>query len=175
MPRVHHVEKCRRSPGSCSLCSKEIVTGEPYYWWQFAFSPKSIRCNLHPPAQKDLTRSAFWSAIYGIQEEDFTSADDASSLEEARDNVVSELENLKDEIEGNLSNMPDSLQQGSTGELLQERIDALDSVISELQNVDCSVEEPEESDEEDGDEKIQERLDEIRDELTSALGDISCS
>lgn len=179
MPKVTHVAKARRSPGKCSSCGAVIEKGQPYFWWQFAFSPKSIRCNLHRPAPKDLTRSAFWSTVYGIQEETFSGADDSGSLESMRDDVASQLEDLKGEIEGNLSNMPDSLQQGSTGELLQERIDALDSVISELQNVDCSVaaeDEPEDS--EDGgdrDIQIEDRLEEIREELTSALGDISCS
>ena len=176
MPQVHHVSKCRRSPGACSLCSKEIATGEPYYWWQFAFAPKSIRCDNHPPKPKDLTRSAFWGTLLGIQEEDFSGAEDTDAVESLRDDVVSQLEDLKSEIEGNLSNMPDSLQQGSTGELLQERIDALDEAISNLQGVDCTAAEPDDDDDDEAkQEQLDARLQEIRDDLTSALGDISCS
>jgi hypothetical protein len=180
MPRVTKVQKARRSPGNCSSCGVKIEIGQPYFWWQFAFAPKSIRCALHPPAPKDLTRSAFHSTLLGIQEEDFTGPSDSSELESLRDDVVSQLEDLKSEIEGNLSNMPDSLQQGSTGELLQERIDALDEVISNLQGVDCSVaaedEQPaDEEGEEDREAQITERLTEIADELTSILGDVSCS
>jgi len=54
------------------------------------------------------------------------------------------LENLKDETQGSLDNMPESLQSSPTGELLQERVDALDNAISEFEGIDIDYEEPDE-------------------------------
>lgn len=48
--------------------------------------------------------------------------------------------------------MPEGLQQGDTGQLLQERIDGLDSLISELDGVDFTEpDEDENKDDADGD------------------------
>src|SRR5262249_15264378 len=86
-----------------------------------------------------LTVSDFWVAYYSAREafEDaLAGADSFASLEDARSDFASELENIRDEQSDKLNNMPEGLQQGSTGELLQERYDGLDGVISDLQGVD---------------------------------------
>jgi len=73
------------------------------------------------------------------------------------------------------------LQDGSSGELLQGRYDALDECVNTLDSVDFSYDQSEkqggESDDE-YDERIQEekqsRAEEIWSEVTDALGSISC-
>lgn len=123
-----------------------IAKGESYYWWQFK---NSISKNISKsrPRNSQLTQSNYLSTLYGIQEsmEDF-SASEASEVAEFIDDIKGQLEELKDTTEESLNNMPEGLQQGSTGELLQERIDALDSAISELEEIDTDYEEPEEDD-----------------------------
>jgi len=109
------------------------------------------------------------------------------------------LEEIGNECEDKLNNIPDSLQQGPTGELLQERIDALGEVVSNLEGVDITFEgeDPEELTQKEGEsdedfvkrkaaaeadpkqvEKraaLKERIEEIADELDTTLSDISCS
>lgn len=183
MPKVIRVKKCRKSPGKCGRCGTTIEKGQPYLYWEFAYSPKSIRCAAPAcsPKPKDLTRSAFWGTVYGIQEEKWD-ADNIDDMVSRKEDVVGQLEELRDEQEEKKSNMPDSLQDGATGEILQERYDALDGVINNLEGVDISWDEPEKEDDEEDDEfearkteELENRLSEIRTELEDALEDISCS
>lgn len=123
-----------------------IAAGESYYWWQFKNGPKHI--SKERPKQSQLTQSNYLGQLYSIQEQiDDIKCDSPDDLESVVDAIKSDLESLKEETEGSLENMPESLQSSPTGELLQERIDALDSAISEFENIDCSdYEEPEETD-----------------------------
>lgn len=133
-----------------------IKKGESYWWWQFKNSNKSY--SKTQPKASQLTRSGFLSQLYDITDR-MSSIDvsDAAELESVLDDIKSDIENLKDETESSLQNMPDHLQESSSsGQLLQERIDALDNAYSELDGVDCSYDEP--SDEE------------LRDEAISDLG-----
>ena len=187
MPKVYSVKKCRKSPGQCGKCGTKIEKGKPYVFWAFMVGgkggPNHIRCGQAAcyPKPSDLTQSEFWSGVYSLQETGF-SGDTIEDLESSRDGVVSELQSIKDELENRLGNMPDGLQQGSTGELLQERIDALDSVISELESADISFDEPEKEEEESDEEfenrkteELESRCEEIRTELEGILEGISCS
>ncbi len=76
------------------------------------------------------------------------SADD--SLPSEVEDVISEIESLRDEQQEKLDNMPESLQSAPTGELLQERYDALDAWAGELQSLDLC--EPDDEDDADKDE-----------------------
>lgn len=127
MPRVTHVKSARKDN---PVCKK----GESYYWWKFRYGGK--RYSLTRPRQSQLTQSAYFGTVYSTQEmiEDWTGeADDWEGLvDEVRDAVTE----LRDETQDSLDNMPEQLQYSPTGELLQERVDALDSVESELDCID---------------------------------------
>jgi hypothetical protein len=128
-----------------------VNKGQTYYWWKFRYGGKHISTTRPKPSQ--LTQSDYLSQLYTLQEQlaDVSNLDSAEEIKSAIEDIVSELENLKSETEDKLSNMPDSLQSSPTGELLQERVDALDGAISELEGIDLDYEEPDE--------------DELRDEL----------
>lgn len=49
--------------------------------------------------------------------------------------IIAVLEGLKDQCQESYDNIPEQLQEGSTGELLQNRIDNLGDVISELEGI----------------------------------------
>ena len=104
-----------------------------------------------------LTQSEFLSTVYELREriEAFTT----DNLEGEVQEVIDEINTLKDETEDKLNNMPEQLQYGQTGELLQSRIDELDSWISELESVDLEI------DESLSKEEKQEREEEILEEL----------
>jgi len=137
MPRVTFVKKARKDN---PVCKK----GQSYYWWKFRYGGK--RYSLTPPKQSQLTQSAYFGTLYSIQEEvEGYTLEEHSDWEGMLDDIKGQLEELQSETQDSLDNMPEQLQYAPTGELLQERIDALDSAISDI---DC-LDEPEEPDDED--------------------------
>lgn len=126
MPRVHYVKKARKD-------NPVAQKGESYYWWKFRFGGKRYSRTYPRPSQ--LTQSAYFGTLYDlidmINEYDIELGDEGA-VEGLRDEVEGELDSLRDECQGSLDNMPESLQYAPTGELLQERIDALDNAINEL-------------------------------------------
>lgn len=177
MPRVIRVKRARKKQGKCEHCQSPINKGDPYVWWKFRFGRKHVRC-VKPecaPKAADLTQSAFLSALYTIQDSKFE-ADTFEGLESERDDIVSEIENLRDETQEKFDNMPEGLQQGDTGQLLQERIDACEEAANEIQGVDCAAPEKEDEETDEAFEKrLEEEVDEKRTELEEALGNFSPS
>jgi hypothetical protein len=186
MPRVHFVKKARKD-----VEGTEIKAGESYYWWAFRYGGK--RTSKTPPRQSQLTQSEFWGAVYGLQERE---QPDFESLNDTVDEIKSELEQLRDEQEEKKSNMPEGLQEGATGELLQNRYDSIESAIGDLENVDIPDEDtlvnevrdayvPLENDDKSWDDLTKERrkelidkakrekCDELWNEISDALGNIS--
>lgn len=138
--------------------------GESYWWWSFktAYS-SSKRYSKTRPRPSQLTQSEFLSTLYAIQEriEDLEASnfDDIASIESERDDIVSELEQLKDETQDKFDNMPDGLQQGDTGQMLEERVSSLESFISDLEGVSAS---------EDEEEPVQEFINELQQQTCDA-------
>ena len=155
MPRVTTVDKARQDQGKCEKCGTEIKAGMPYLWWKFRYGGKHKRCKACPPKASDLTQSEFLAAVADFQERSFSDAESLDDLESQKDELVSDLESLRDEQEEKRNNMPENLQESATGELLQERYDGIDSVLSELEQLDfsCDEDEPEEPTEPDEERK----------------------
>jgi hypothetical protein len=128
MPRVTHVKSARKD-------NPAVSKGESYFWWKFRYGGKHY--SRTRPRQSQLTQSAYFGTLYGLSEmiEDYelSSSDDLESLVE---DIRGQIEELLEETQGSLENMPESLQYSPTGELLQERIDALEGVDGELDYVD---------------------------------------
>lgn len=154
MPRVNLVKHAARD-----YPEHGIQKGESYYWWKFRYGGKHMSKTF--PKQSQLTQSSYLSSIYELREREFDGGfDDAESF---LDEIKGDLEQIRDDCQGNLDNMPEGLQQGSTGELLQERIDKCDEVINELESV--SIDEPDEGEEWDRDAFV--------DEIESILSELS--
>lgn len=149
MPRVNKVNKAAKDYPEYG-----ILKGEPYFWWKFRYGGKRVS-KTYPKASQ-LTQSEYLGRIYDLQERDIE-GETLEDLENLRDEIVQELEEIRDEQQEKLDNMPEGLQQGSTGELLQERYDTVDGVISELESIDFS--EDEDADE---DVVLEDKADEIR-------------
>lgn len=181
MPRVTHVKAARKD-----VPDTDIKAGESYYWWKFRYGPK--RTSKTMPKQSQLTQSEFWGTVYAMQEREQV---DFDMLSDELDQMKSELEELRDSQQEKLDNMPEGLQQGSTGEMLQNRYDSLDSAVSELDGIDIPDEDTiveEVKDEHDEDdwkalseerqkeliaERKTEKADELWSEITAALENIS--
>lgn len=160
-----------------------IEKGQSYWWWQFKNGPK--RLSKTKPKRSQLTQSNYLSQLYDLEDRiGSAEASDPDELQALVEELTADLENLKEETEGSLENMPENLQSSPTGELLQERIDALDNAISELEGIDLEYEEPDEDEiKEDLDgeeitaelieEKKSERLQEWLDEKIGEVQNIS--
>lgn len=111
MAKVHFVKSARKD-------NPVAKAGESYYWWKPMVGGRggAKRYSKEPPRPSQLTQSEFLSAAYAAQE----------SLDEAKDAdafraVAEEVRELGDETQGKYDNMPEGLQQGDTGQLLEER------------------------------------------------------
>jgi hypothetical protein len=146
-----------------------VKKGDTYYKWRIRTQRggQEFKSKTYPRASQ-LTNSEYKSAAHQINEgleDTLHGAEAMEDLREARDEAVSAAESLRDEQQEKLDNMPEQLQSSETGELLQNRIDALEAFIEELNNLDLDdFEAPEESEQDEGqteDEFVQSKLDEI--------------
>lgn len=138
MARVTHVKAARKTiPETTCGIKGGVSVGQSYYWWKFKRG--GMRYSMTPPKRSQLTQSAFYSAVYSLEDDVIGNATADDGLESTRDDIVSALEEIRDQCQESLDNMPEGLQQGSTGELLQERIDAMDSAISEFEGMSFDV------------------------------------
>jgi chromosome segregation ATPase len=161
MPRVHFVKKARKDYPQAG-----IMKGDSYYWWEFRYG--GTRMSKTPPKPSQLTQSDFLQRIYGINERIEALETDIDNIESERDEIVSELEEIRDECEEKRSNMPDHLQDVGSGEILQNRYDAVDDMINELQNIDLDFEElPDEPNREDF--ESEEEYEEAKEEYDEAV------
>lgn len=139
MAKVFQVKKARKA--FIASDKKEVKIGDPYYWWKFRFGARKTSTTYPKPQQ--LTQSSFMQSLYDIQ--DMISAlSPAEGLDDELQNIVSEIQNLLDEQQSSLENMPEHLQESSSsGQMLQERIDALESWISDLEGINADIDEDE--------------------------------
>jgi hypothetical protein len=137
-----------------------IKKGDSYWHWAFAFGPKCK--SKTQPTRSQLTRSAFLGTLWGIEDglgDRFKGIVSSEDIQSGIDDLISEIEELKDETEGSLDNMPEQLKDADSGQLLQERIDGLESWISELDSIDTDIYD------ELTDEEKQTRIEEIIEEI----------
>lgn len=115
---------------NCSKCGNLICKGESYYKIVERFSSPKIRCAQCKPQRSELTNSEYLSWLYNLQ-------DNLSTLydlreEEAKDELYIELEEQQSDLQDRFDNIPEQLQEGDAGQTLQDRIDSLDSAMSDL-------------------------------------------
>ena len=148
MPRVTTVKKAQKAQGECGKCNTKINKGDSYRWWKFRFGGRYVRC-LKPecsPKPSDLTQSEFYGTLYGIQEsvetalDDFRNGGELGDLASALNDAAGELRELGEECQGKLDNMPEGLQQGDTGQLLENRASECESKADELESAAGEIE-----------------------------------
>lgn len=132
-----------------------IKKGDMHYVWSMKMQRGGVtKRSLDRPRASQLTLSPFKSQAHRINEEieDITLGEepDISILQAAQQDLIDQASELRDETQDSLDNMPEGLQQGSTGELLQERLDALETFIQEIENLGFDVEFTPEEPEDDG-------------------------
>lgn len=171
MPKVHKLKARKAYP------AHGIKKGDTYYKWSLR-AHKAMRGveykSKEYPKPWQLTSSPFRQTLLQIEDRIANiKAEDIADLEAQRDEIAGEINELAEECQGSLDNMPEGLQQGDTGQMLQERVDNLQAWASDLESLNFESEEDtiagleDDATEEDKAEAIQSALDDARDEMQS--------
>lgn len=139
MPKVITIRKAQKAQGSCGNCRKPIEPGDSYRFWKFRYGGKHVRCmaTACSPKASNLTQSEYLSGSASIEETFNEAVSQAACLQDIIDalNEASETTRELGEEQGSkLDNMPEGLQQGDTGQLLEARRDACETVADELES-----------------------------------------
>lgn len=127
MTQAHFVKRARKTNKRLG-----IKKGQPYWWWKFYRRPKQVSQARPRPSQ--LVRSPFVSSVMSVEEN--LAETEKENLADAIASACDELQSLADECSSSYDNMPSSLQQGPTGELLQQRVERCEEIIQELEALD---------------------------------------
>ncbi len=115
--------------------------------------------------------SEFWSTVLEWGERDTPEFDD---LESQIDEIKDAAQNLMDDTQGKFDNLPEGFQQGDTGQLLEERVNALQDCIDNLDGISIDGDFDEGLNENELAEAKQQRAEEVWSEVSDAVS-ISCS
>lgn len=160
MPRVTFVKKARKD-------NPVAKKGESYYWWKFRYGGK--RYSKTYPKRSQLTQSSFKSTYFDLMDDLSVPMDSVDGFESAMTDLRDNLQELYDECETNREAMPEHLQYSGSGEILQERMDNLETFIDAIDSIDM----PDADDYDDEDEdkesmaELEEKLQEIYDDVMS--------
>ena len=124
-----------RKEHKCGNCRTVIPKGSSYFKGTINFNPDIIRCEKCGLKWYEVTTSDYIRNMGAIVEDWQESFELQDGVWEE---ISSNLEEIMDECSERLENMPEHLQEESeTGQLLQERIDGIESAMDELSN--CSM------------------------------------
>jgi len=130
---------------SNSSCESLIKVGEEYYRFSLSrFQALRILCLACKPTRSQMTGSEFLSTMYAIEDDEIRGVTIEAIAEDGQnvlDNIVGQLEELRDETEEKRENMPEQLQDAPTGEILQNRVDSVEEMLSELEDIDLEIDE----------------------------------
>ena len=128
MARIERINKARKEQ-KCSKCGCVIEVGMPYLKATPYRQRPITRCTKCGLKSYETSGSEYVKECGAIVE-DWRENYDLN--ESTADEIASALEELRDQQQDSLDNMPENLQQGDTGQMLQERIDSLECTIDEL-------------------------------------------
>lgn len=133
MAKVQVIQKSRKEY-KCNKCRQLIPVGSKYFKGEINFGPTIIRCAKCGLQSWEVTTSDY---ILSVGEIVYNWRDNYSlSDDDVVDQIADALEDVMNDQEERYDNMPENLQDSPNGQLLQERIDALDSAINDLQSID---------------------------------------
>jgi hypothetical protein len=148
MPRPHFVKKAR-------VDNPVAKKGESYWWWKFPFRGKSYSKTRPTPSQ--LTQSEFLGAMYDHQDtfnNMVVDADGLDGLASELNDLASEVREIGEECAGKKDNMPESLQEGDTGQLLEERSQQCETIADSLEDAASTIEDLDGDEDKDNDDKV---------------------
>jgi hypothetical protein len=148
MAVVHHIKARKDYP------DQGIKKGDMYYFWEFPRGGKFR--SMERPKRSRTTQSAFYQQLWDIEDDVIAKLPADESLKDAVQDVAQQLRDLASECQENLDNMPEGLQQGDTGQMLEERVSVLEEAADEFENIDFEDKDDDTTDEEYWEQKLQE-------------------
>lgn len=141
MARVKTVKESRKEV-QCGKCSDELPIGSSYRWWAFRFGGKRVRCMKSEcsPRASELTNNEYMSTLLSCEERlddavgEFIDNGDLDALKSEMGEVADEVDEHGQEQQGKFDGMPEGLQQGDTGQLLEQRAEACDTLAGEIRD-----------------------------------------
>lgn len=133
MAKIQRIMKSRKEQ-RCNRCGRVISVGSAYLKCELGFGPTIVRCTSCGLEHWECTTSEYQLAAGEIQnrwQSNYDVSDDGC-IEEIRDAI----QEIYDQEEEKFDNLPENLQYAPTGELLQSRMDACDSAMSDLDCID---------------------------------------
>lgn len=175
MARLHYRKARKDYPAN------GIKRGDMYYFAQIKTGPRSSRTirSLTKPRPSELTVSEFNGWLGDLQEIELPAVEDIEALRQIAENI----REFGQEQQEKFDNMPEGLQQGDTGQLLEERAtgcdgwadeieqaaDEYDSAITEIEDMDADdLDLDEDATEDEIEAARQEKRDEAFEEAKSA-------
>lgn len=131
MARIHRIDRSRKEV-TCSKCREVLPVGSPYLKATPYHARPIIRCIKCGLKSYETSGSDFIQSVGRIAED---WSKDYSLGESTAEEISEALGDIRDQCEENYDNIPDSLKEAPAGEILQERIDMLEDVINELDNI----------------------------------------
>lgn len=128
MGKITYIKKSRNEY-LCLKCGNIIPVGSPYYKGVLFRRRPIIRCTKCGLKSYEVTTSEYVMTIGRLVEDWET---DYGISDGTIDGIIDALQEMLDTCQENLDNIPEQLQEGDAGQLLQERIDELESAIDEL-------------------------------------------
>lgn len=155
MARLNHVQKARKSPGSCGRCSTVIAAGDPYYWWKNRApgqrsGVRRLRCEAHRPRPSEMMPGRR-GQLAAIQEEVSDSlgqltvsvdetgqgdTPDVADFETIAESAADALQEIADEIEEGAQNIEDGFgheTEQSSG--MREKAETLSGLADDLRGL----------------------------------------
>jgi hypothetical protein len=139
MPRVHQTKARIDGPKACP----QAKAGEIYYWWRTRMKgAKSgvTRCSMTRPKPSQLTMSDFWSSVFLLQESMTGPYETSDDLEYAQDDWAQQARDIAQDQQDKLDNMPQQLQDGDTGQMIQDRVQACEDWADAIEAVEIPSE-----------------------------------
>ncbi len=140
--KLNFVAKARKPQGNCLICHGPILAGQSYKWAKPRHGSIRLFCQDCQVLPSHLTANPRLADLYSAQESisaALTEGIHADILIALRD-AITTAEDTRDSYQESLDNMPEPLQAGPTGQEIQEKIDAIESWISELENAESNLE-----------------------------------
>lgn len=124
-----------------------VKKGEGYWWWKHFRGSKQISKKQPRPSQ--LTSSEFLSTVYSALEslEDLDNGMTDAGVADTIQGVADDIREAGEQAQENFNNMPDGLQQGDTGQMLEQRANDAEDLASQLEDIAGEIRDAAEQDE----------------------------
>ena len=130
MAKIQVLTKSSRGKAICSKCGKEILSHEKYLKATPYRKEPIIRCLMCGLKDYETSGSKYLRSIGELK---YDWKRKYLIHDTVIDDIITKLEIIKDDIEDNLYNLPEQFQSES---VLQERLDAIEDCIDDLESID---------------------------------------